>query len=104
MSAFGLDLKYAFEAIWKVLLVSVVLGAGLPAVYAVAIRSLAWGTGGSAEVDSSAAPNPAGKVIAAVLFLIVGYGVLSALLLIIASGKGMTIGFDHVIPWIEPKK
>ena len=104
MNAFGLDVQYAFEALWKVLVVGVVLGAGLPMIYAFGIRALAWGEGGAAETNTAAKPNPAGMAVASVLFLIVGYGIISALLFIIASGKGMTIGFDHVVPWIEAKK
>ena len=72
MSAVGYDLRFAVETIWKVGLASLVLGAGLPMLFAAGIRSLAWGAGGEAEV-SNARPNPIGKVLAAVIFLIVAY-------------------------------
>jgi hypothetical protein len=97
MSAFWDDLQLAGEAIWKVLLASLVLGAGLPAVFALGIRSLAWGTGGDAEVDH-APGHPAGKVVAGILFVLVGYGILTGLLFIIASGQGKTLDFSTVIP------
>ena len=49
------NLHFAVEAAWKVLAVGLVLGAGLPAVFAVGVRSLAWGAGGTAEVDAAPA-------------------------------------------------
>lgn len=101
-SAFNEDVKFTLEAIWKVLLASLVLGAGLSAVFALGIRSLAWGAGGDAEV-SHAQGNPAGRVIAGILFLLVVYGVVAGLLFIIASGQGKELTFSHVIPWIQEK-
>ena len=105
MTAFGLDLKFAGEALWKVLVAGVVLGAGLPAVFAVGIRGLAMaGSGGeSAPHEAGSRPNPLGNVLAAVMFLIVAYGIVAGLLFIIASGQGKELTFDHIIPWIEPK-
>ncbi len=97
LNAFGSDLQFAGEAIWKVLLAGLVLGAGLPALFAFGIRSLAWGAGGDAEV-SHAAPNPLGKVVAAILFLIVAYGIVSGILFVIASGQGKVLDFSTVIP------
>lgn len=88
-NAFGHDVHLALDAIWKVLLVSVILGAGLPAVFALAIRSLA---GGRLVI---------GRVVAGVLLLVVAYGVVSGLLFIIASGQGKDISFAHVIPSIS---
>ena len=58
------NLQYALDGAWRVLLASLVFGAGLPLVYALGIRSLAWGAGGDAEV-SHGRPNPLGKLLAA---------------------------------------
>lgn len=110
MSAFGLDLKLAGEALWKVLVAGVVLGAGLPALFAVGIRGLAMGghapSGGDAAADDEggSGSNALGNVLAAAMFVIVGYGVVAALLLVIASGQGKELTFDHVVPWIVPKQ
>lgn len=101
-SALGEDVRFTFEAIWKVLLASLVLGAGLSAVFALGIRSLAWGVGGDAEVAERRG-NPAGRIIAGILFLIVLYGVVAGLLFIIASGQGKELTFSHIIPWIQEK-
>lgn len=110
--AFGHDIRFTVEAIWKVLLASLVLGAGLPAVFALGIRSLAWGTGGDAEVATGGtagtsgtrrAGNPAGTALAIVLFVLVVYCVAAAIVYIIASGKGQDISFAHVIPTMKAK-
>jgi hypothetical protein len=102
MSAVGYDLKFAAEALWKVALASLILGAGLPVLYASGIRSLAWGAGGDAEVGD-AKPNPIGKVLAAVVFLIVAYAIASGIVYIIATGKGSNydITFQNFIPEIK---
>lgn len=104
MSAVGYDLKFAAETIWKVGVASLLLGAGLPIIFAAGIRSLAWGAGGDAEA-SQAKPNPLGKIVAAVIFLIVAYAIASGLVYIIATGKGSNydITFAHLIPEIEKK-
>ncbi|GAB4013472.1 hypothetical protein [Nocardioides ultimimeridianus] len=105
MTAFGLDLRFAAEALWKVLVAGLVLGAGLPAVFAVGIRGLAMaGDGGTAaDGEVGSRPNPLGNVLAAVMFLVVAYGIVAGLLFIIASGQGKDLTFDHIVPWIEPK-
>jgi len=103
MSAFNDDVRLAGEAIWKVLLVSAVLGAGLPAVFALGIRSLAWGTGGEARAGSTSpgrSGSPVGKVLAVFLFVVVAYAIVAGLIYIIASGQGKDISFSHVVPTI----
>ena len=54
------NVRFALDAGWKVLLAGLMLGAGLPALFAAGIRFLAWGTGGAAEVGPAphgAAPD-----------------------------------------------
>lgn len=112
MSAFNDDVRLAGQAIWKVLLVSVVLGAGLPAVFALGVRSLAWGTGGAAEDGATPSGtatvgrggHAGGKALAVILFLVVAYAIAAGLVYIIASGKGEDISFHHIIPTIAAKK
>jgi len=111
-AAFGHDVSFALQAIWKVLIASVALGAGLPAIFALAVRALAWGApaeegpgaGASAGSTGSAGSRVAGRILAGLLLLVVAYGVVSGLLFIIASGQGKDISFAHVIPQIVAKK
>jgi hypothetical protein len=97
------QVSLALEGAWKVLLVGLVLGAGLPAIFATGVRSLAWGVGGEAEV-SHARPNPLGRVVAALLFAVVAYAVISGILFVIASGQGKALDFSSVIPTFVDKK
>ena len=52
------NLGLLFDAAWKVLAVGLLLGAGLPALFALGIRSMAYGVGGAAEIDTTASPHP----------------------------------------------
>jgi hypothetical protein len=97
------NLQFAVEGAWKVLLVGLVLGAGLPAVFAVGVRSLAWGTGGAAEVAVDTRPHPIGRVLAGVCFLVVLAGIAVGLTIILAAGQGKVVSFEHVYPTIIDK-
>lgn len=103
MSAAGYDFKVAGEAIWKVLVASVLIGGGLPVLFAGGIRALAWGEGGSAEADSTARANPLGRVIAVVIFAAVVYVIAAGIVYVIATGKGSNydISFANFIPEIK---
>jgi hypothetical protein len=96
------NLGFALEGAWKVLLASLILGAGLPALFALGIRSLAWGAGGEAEV-SEARPQPIGTVLGWVLFAVVLFGVLLGITFIVASGFGKALSFEHIYPTIVDK-
>lgn len=96
------NLGFALEGAWKVLLAGLILGAGLPALFALGIRSLAWGAGGDAEV-SHARPHPAGTVLGWALFVVVVAGVLLGITFIVAGGFGKAISFEHVYPTIVDK-
>jgi hypothetical protein len=97
------QVSLALEGAWKVLAVGLLLGAGLPAIFATGVRSLAWGVGGDAEL-SHARPNPLGRVVAALLFAIVAYAVISGILFVIASGQGKALDLTGFIPTFVDKK
>jgi hypothetical protein len=97
------NLGFALEGAWKVLFAGLVLGAGLPAVFALGIRSLAWGTGGAAEVDTSAQPHPLGRVLFGLCLLVVIAGIALGLTIIISTGFGKAVSFEHVYPTIVDK-
>lgn len=94
-------LEMAFQSAWKVLLTSVVLGAGIPAIFAVGIRGLAAGNGMLTTTDER---KPMGKIVAAVCFLIVIAAVALGLAIIIGSGFGKVLSFEHIIPTLVDKK
>ncbi|WP_295698830.1 hypothetical protein [Lapillicoccus sp.] len=96
------NLALALDGAWKVLLASLVLGAGLPMVFAFGVRSLALGAGGSAEVDH-AKGQPIGNVLAAICFLVVLAGVALGITIVVASGFGRAVSFAHVFPTLVSK-
>jgi hypothetical protein len=101
------NVTLALQGSWKVLVASLVLGAGLPLIFALGIRSLAWGAGGEAEVHESgtvaAKANPAGTAIGWLLFLIVLAGVALGITFVVATGFGKVMSFDHIYPTIHSK-
>jgi hypothetical protein len=97
----------ALQGAWKVLLASLILGAGLPALFALGVRSLAYGSGGEAQVHETGVtaptPRPIGTVVAWILFLIVLLAVALGITFIVASGFGKALSFEHVFPVIVDK-
>lgn len=89
---------------WKVLVYSLLLGAGLPVLYALGIRSLALAPGGtSSDGAGTTRRSTLGVVLAAVCFAVVLVGVALGLLYVVAAGEGKMLSFEHVFPTIVPK-
>lgn len=84
-------LGHALSGAVQVLFVGLVLGAGLPAVFALGIRALAWADGGDAEV-ARGRPQPLGRVLAYTCFALTGIGVLLGLAVIVSGGIGFELG------------
>jgi hypothetical protein len=95
------------QAIWKILVIGLILGAGLPALFAAGIRAMAFGQGGEAEVHAAgtaaAAPHPVGRAIAFLCFAIVILAVVLGIVFIVASGFGKALSFDNIYPTIVDK-
>ncbi len=96
------NVVFALEGALKVLAAGLLLGAGLPAVFALGIRALAFGVGGDAEVDH-APPHPVGKLLAAICFAVVVAGVALGITIVVASGVGKEVVFDPILPMIVDK-
>lgn len=89
---------------WKVLLYSLLLGAGLPVLYAVGVRAAALGTPGPEGTGATDQRlHHLGRVLAGICFAVVIAGVAVGLLYIVASGQGKVLSFDHVYPTFVPK-
>ncbi len=91
------------SAIWKVLLASLLIGAGLPALFALGVRSMAYGVGGDAE-DSHASGHPVGKVLAILCFAIVLAAVATGITIIVAAGFGKSVSFEYIYPTLVSKE
>lgn len=94
------------EAILKVLAIGLVLGAGLPAIFAVGLVAFSRGAGGApadgVATGTVSAPNPALKALGLALFLLVGVVVLIAILYITKGTIQHHFGFNPV-PFIPTK-
>ena len=116
------NVTLALQGAWKVLAASLILGAGLPLLFALGIRSLAWGAGGEAEVNESSVrsrvvagrsdgesgvtgprANPFGTILGYLLFAIVLFGVALGITFIVATGFGKALSFEHIYPTIINK-
>jgi hypothetical protein len=69
-------------ALWRIVVIGVLLGAGLPALFAIGLRALTVGSAaGGATAGESPRSSPAGRVIAGICFAAVlaaiGWGIYS---------------------------
>ena len=90
------NVGFALDGAWRVLLAGLLLGAGLPVLFALGIRSLAWSAGGGPA-------RPLGRAAGYGLFAIVVLGVLLGITFIVASGAGKALSFEHIYPTIVAK-
>ncbi|BCJ49998.1 hypothetical protein Asp14428_14730 [Actinoplanes sp. NBRC 14428] len=101
------NLGFALEGAWQVLAAGLLLGAGLPALFGLGIRALAYGAGGDAEEHAAGVRGPAahrlGTVAAWLLFALVLAGVALGITFIVASGFGKTLSFAHLVPTLVDK-
>lgn len=90
------------EAILKVLVIGLTLGAGLPALFAFGLVAYSKGAGGEGEGGAVAAPNPALKAFGLLLFGIVAAVIVIAILWITKNTIEHHFGFNPV-PFIPSK-
>jgi hypothetical protein len=96
------NVELALDASWEILLWSLLLGAGLPAVFALGVRSLAGGAGGSSHADGGS-PRLLAWALATLCFAVVLASVALAITFIVASGFGKALDFEHVVPTLTDK-
>ena len=85
------------------LALSLLLGAGLPMIFGLGVRFLALSAGRDAGVVDHAQPNPLGKVLAVLCFLLVLAGVAVGITIVVASGFGKAVSFEHIYPVLVNK-
>lgn len=90
------------ESILKVLLVGLILGAGLPALFAVGLVAFSKGAGGTDTDGTVHAQNPALKLLGTVLFAVVAAVIVIAILWITKATIQHHFGFNPV-PFIPGK-
>jgi hypothetical protein len=82
------------EAILKVLVVGLILGAGLPAVFAAGMVAFSSGAGGEHADGTVAAPNAGLKYLGLLLFVLVAAVIVLAILWITRTTFIHHFGFD----------
>lgn len=90
------------EATLKVLLVGLLLGAGLPALFATGLLAYSFGAGGEEADHVIHKPNPALKYLGILLFLFVGFVIITAVAWITRTTVVHHFGID-LFPML-PKK
>lgn len=91
------------ESIFRVLVVGLLLGAGLPAVFAIGLRLYSAGAGGVDEDGIVHPPQPALKPLGYALFLFVAAVILLAILWITRTTIIHHFGVD-LFPYLPRKK
>lgn len=97
------------SVLWRVVAVALILGAGLPVLFAIGVRagapaSTASGDGDEPGEDDLLVSAPPGRrVLAALCFVVVLAVVALGITYVVATGSGMTLSFEHVYPTLVPK-
>lgn len=97
------NLGFALDGARQVLVYGLLLGAGIPLVFALGVRALALGAGGEATTAQKG-PHPAGKVLAGICFALVIAAVAIGITVIVAAGFGKAVSFEHVYPTLVAKE
>ena len=93
------NLKLAVEGAWKVFAAALILGAGVPAMFALSIRALA--IGGVTKGDQAA--RPIGKVLAVLCLVVVIAAIVLGITFIVATGFGKKLSFHEIYPTLIDK-
>ena len=89
------------QAAWKVAVAGLLLGAGLPAVFAIGVRLSAAATGDRERITGAARAGY--RTLGALCFAAVALAVGLGITVIVAAGFGMAVSFEHVYPTLAPK-
>ena len=96
------NLWLALEGARNVLLIGLLLGAGLPAIFALGIRALSWGSGTMVNTEDHT-PHLWGRIVGYFCFAIVLAAIALGIGAIVASGFGMRLSFEYIFPVFVPK-
>lgn len=87
------------RSFFEVLIVGALFGAGLPALYAIGVRLLAWSREPTHALNEGlAATRSLAKYVAYAIFALALAIALLGIAVIVASGSGMKINFAGVFP------
>jgi hypothetical protein len=98
-------LQLVLQGASKVFVAGLVFGAGLPFVYAVALRVLTIGSTSYADETGEihSTPKMSSRLFAGLLIAVVVAGVVVGMMIIVATGFGKEVTFDTIYPTITDK-
>ena len=98
-------LQLLFEGASKVFVAGLVFGAGLPVVYALALRVLTIGSTSYADATGEihSTPRISSRLFAGLLIGVVIAGIVVGMMIIVATGFGKEVSFDSIYPTITEK-
>jgi len=85
-----------FDSAWRVAVWGLVLGAGVPLVFAVGVRQFA-GTSDTTE------PSALNRALGVLCYALLVFTIVAGLMVIIAAGLGKAVSFEHVFPTFVAK-
>jgi hypothetical protein len=91
------------ESAWKVLVAGLVLGAGLPLVFALGVRFSAAGAGDGGPSKPAGPGRPGYRLLGLLCFLVAALVVALGITVVVASGFGKAVSFEHGYPTIVAK-
>ncbi|MFT3871917.1 MAG: hypothetical protein QM714_04590 [Nocardioides sp.] len=89
------------EAAWQVAIAGLVLGVGLPFVFALGVRQMVLAGPGQDGLPATAPGLH--RALGVLCFLLVALAVLLGLAVILAGGFGKEVSFEHIYPTLVPK-
>jgi hypothetical protein len=95
------------QAAWKVLAAGLLLGAGLPAVFALGVRlsapRVASGAGTAGATAGATVPSGGSRAVGVLCFAAVAVAVALGITVIVAAGLGQVVSFEQGYPTLVPK-
>ncbi len=86
----------------KVIVIGLIAGAGLPAIFSLGMAAFAYGAGGDAERNPQPG-HPIGRVLGLLCFAIVLGSIVLGIAIIVAKGFGYHLSFEYIIPTFTSK-
>ncbi len=96
--------RISLQGAWELLYTGLILGAGLPIIFAVGVRLLSGSDEPAVDANGTvASPGVLPRALAAVCFLFVLLGVVTGIMIIVGAGMGKEVSFEHIYPTLVPK-
>lgn len=100
MDTVRISLIGAFELLYT----GLILGAGLPIIFAVGVRLLSGSDESAVDAAGTvASPGILSRLLAGLCFAFVALGVVTGIMIIVAAGMGKEVSFENIYPTFVAK-